>query len=67
MPKFTKEFGLRKIRGAPVKKHPVGEGIITFKREMVLVDIIIKKFMVTKITWPVPRKFRGASVKETTL
>ena len=35
MTKFTKEFGLSKIRGAPVKKHPVGEGIITFKREMV--------------------------------
>ena len=59
MPESTKEFGLR---GAPVKKNPVGEGILTFKRGMVLVDIMRKKFMVTKITGPLLRKFRGASV-----
>ena len=64
MPESTKEFGLRR---APVKKNPVGEGILTFKREMVLVDIMKKKFMVTNITGPLLQKSRGASVKETTL
>ena len=59
MPESTKDFGLR---GTPVKKKPVGEGILTFKRGMVLVDIMRKKFMVTKITGPLLRKFRGASV-----